>query len=256
MENEKASLDLLNKQLEISEDLLAENLTTRYKHLALKREATDLNSKIEQDQVAIERAESAVKEASNNLEELGHTFLSLVRTELKDAKEQLDEFTMRLRKYDDSLNRKVIRSPVDGIVKSLYIVTEGGVVTPGMIIMDIVPAGDKLVVEAHLPISDIGFVSVDQRAVVKLASPDARRFGKLEGTVTHVSPDAFTNDEGQMYYTVRIDTEQDRFKHNNREYRLYPGVLVQVFIHIGQRSVLEYLLDPFLTTLDNSLQER
>ena len=256
LENEKTSLALLNKQLKISEDLLAENLTTRYKHLEFKREATDLKSKIEQDQVAVERAESAVKEANNRLEELLHAFLSLIRTELKDAREQLDEFTMRLRKYDDSFKRKVIRSPVDGIIKSLYIVTEGGVVTPGMTIMNIVPADDKLVIEAHLPISDIGFVTVGQRAVVKLASPDARRFGKLEGTVTHVSPDAFTNEEGRMYYTVRIDTEQDQFQHNNRVYRLYPGVLVQAFIHIGQRSVLEYLLDPFLTTLDNSLQER
>jgi len=256
LENEKASLALLNKQLDISEDLLAENLTTRYKHLELRREGTDLKSGIEQDQVAIERAESAVKEANNKLEEMHHAFLSLIRIELKDARKQLDEFTMRLRKYDDNFNRKVIRSPVDGIVKSLHIVTEGGVVTPGMTIMDIVPGGDKLVIEAHLPISDIGFVTVGQRAVVKLASPDARRFGKLEGKVTHVSPDAFTNEEGRMYYTVRIDTEQDHFQHNNRVYRLYPGMLVQAFIHIGQRSVLEYLFDPFLTTIDNSLQER
>ena len=256
LDNARKSLELLSKQLDISEDLLAENLTTRYKHLELEREATDLKSRIEQDQVAVQRAESAVKEAHRQLEEMQHGFSSLIRTELKNGREQLEEFTMRLRKYDDSLDRKVIRSPVDGIVKSLYIVTRGGVVTPGMTIMDIVPAGDKLVVEAHLPISDIGFVTVGQKAVVKLASHDARRFGKLEGLVTHVSPDAFTDDEGRMYYTVRIDTEQDKFKQGNREYRLYPGVLVQVFIHIGQRSVLEYLLDPFLTTLDNSLQER
>ena len=147
-------------------------------------------------------------------------------------------------------------SDVDGIIKSLYIATEGGVVTPGMTIMDIVPAGDKLVIEAHLPISDIGFVSSGQIAVIQLASADSRRFGKLEGTVAQVSPDAFTTDEGSMYYTVRIDTDQDHFEKNNHVYRLYPGILVQVFIHIGQRSVLEYLLDPFLTTLSNSLQER
>ena len=256
LESSRAALALLQKQLDISEQLLAESLTTQYKHLELKREATELDSSIGQDRAAIERAESTVKEARRKLEETQHGYLSLVRKELKEAREQLSDLTSRIRKFDDSLQRGVIRSPVDGIIKSLYIVTEGGVVTPGMTIMDIVPADDKLVIEAHLPISDIGFVSRGQRAVIQIASPDARRFGKLEGTVTQVSPDAFTTDEGKMYYTVRIDTDRDRFAKNNHEYRLYPGVLVQVFIHIGRRSVLAYLLDPFLVTLDNSLQER
>jgi len=204
----------------------------------------------------VERAEAAVKETRRKLEETEHGYLSLVGKELKEAREQLEELSSRIRKYDDSLQRRVIRSPVDGIVKTLHIVTRGGVVTPGMTIMDIVPAGDKLVIEAHLPIGDVGFVSRGQQALIQIASPDARRFGKLEGTVTHVSPDAFTTDEGKMYYTVRIDTEQDRFEKNGQAYMLYPGVLVQVFIHIGRRSVLAYLLDPFLVTLDNSLQER
>lgn len=256
LESEQVSLDLLEKQLAISEDLLAENLTTEYKHLELKREATDLHSRIKQDRAAIERAGSATQQAQRKLEEMQHGFLSMVRTELKDAREQLEEVSMRIRKYNDSLQRKVIRSPVDGIIKSLYIVTEGGVVTPGMTIMDIVPAGDKLIIEAHLPISDIGFVDKGQRAVIQLASRDSRRFGKMEGTVTHVSPDAFTTEDGHMYYTVRIDTESDHFERNGHVYRLYPGIMVQVFIHIGKRSVLEYLLDPFVATLGNSLQER
>ena len=256
LESEKASLTLLKKQLAISEDLLSENLTTEYKHLVLKREATDLNSQIEQDRTAIERAESAAQQARRKLEEIQHGFLSLVRTELKEAREHLGEMSLRIRKYDDSLQRKVIRSPVEGIIKSLYIVTEGGVVTPGMTIMDIVPAGDKLIIEAHLPISDIGFVDKGQMAVIQLASTDSRRYGKLEGTVTQVSPDAFTTEDGLMYYTVRIDTDRDHFEKNGYVYRLYPGIMVQVFIHIGRRSVLEYLLDPFLMTLGNSLQER
>lgn len=256
LESSRAALALLRQQLAISEELLAESLTTQYKHLELQREATELESTIGQDRAAIERAESTVKEARRKLEETQHGYLSLVRKELKGAREQLEELSSRIRKFDDSLQRKVIRSPVAGIIKTLHIVTQGGVVTPGMTIMDIVPAGDRLVVEAHLPISDIGFVSRGQRAVIQIASPDARRFGKLEGTVTQVSPDAFTTDEGKMYYTVRIDTDQDRFEKNNQVYRLYPGVLVQVFIHIGRRSVLAYLLDPFLVTLDNSMQER
>lgn len=127
---------------------------------------------------------------------------------------------------------------------------------PGMTIMDIVPAADRLIVEAHLPIRDVGFVQTGQRAIVKLASQDARRFGKIEGQVVHVSPDAFATQQGTAFYTVRIETEKDYFEQDNFRYKLYPGVLVIASIHTGKRTVWQYLSDPFLDTLGASFQER
>jgi adhesin transport system membrane fusion protein len=136
------------------------------------------------------------------------------------------------------------------------VVTVKGVITPGMTIMDIVPVTDRLVVEAHLPIGDIGYVQTGQIAIVKLASRDALRFGKIEGKVVHVSPDAYMTEQRGAFYTVRVETEKDYFEKDNMRYQLYPGVQVLTSIHTGKRTVFEYLMDPFLNTLGQSLQER
>lgn len=250
------SLELLDKQVEISKSLLADNLTTEYKHLSFLREATALRSKIDEDKAALRKARSALKEAQEELEKIDHTFRETHREKLKESRRELDQLLERVKKFSDSFQRTTIRSPVDGIVKTLYVVTREGVVKPGMTVMDIVPASDRLVVESRLPVRDIGYVQPGQKAMVKLASRDAFRFGNLEGTVVHVSPDAYLTEQGPSFYTVRIETERDYFEKDNLQYKLYPGVQVLTYIHTGWRTVFEYLMDPFLNTLSDSFTER
>ncbi len=256
LKNTRKALQLLEKQIAISENLLKSELTTQYKHLSLLREGAKLRSLTEEDAIALKRARSALREAEETLKNIENRFREIAAHELKAARQELNEVSQRMLKFSDNLSRTVIRSPVAGVVKALHIVTRGGVVQPGMTIMDIVPAADRLIVEAHLPIRDVGFVQTGQRAIVKLASQDARRFGKIEGQVVHVSPDAFATQQGTAFYTVRIETEKDYFEQDNFRYKLYPGVLVIASIHTGKRTVWQYLSDPFLDTLGASFQER
>ncbi|MEQ8192993.1 MAG: HlyD family efflux transporter periplasmic adaptor subunit, partial [Rhodospirillales bacterium] len=153
-------------------------------------------------------------------------------------------------------NRTVLRSPVDGVVKTLYVTTIGGVLKAGSTVVDIVPAGDRLIVEAKLPTQDIGYVRRGQQAQVKLASIDAMRFGNLPGKVVNVSPDTLVTKEGLPFYKVRIETEGDHFQRGDLRYQLYPGMQVMTNIQTGQRTVLEYLLDPFLRSFDEAMLER
>ena len=256
LDSARRNLELLREQIAISEELLKDKLTSRYQHLAFLKEETKLKSLIEEDKVALTRARSSLVEAKARLGKLGNEFREDARRDLQRARQDLEEFTQRMRKLTDSLQRTTIRSPVKGIIKRLYFVTRGGVVRPGDAIVDVVPSSDRLVVEAHLPISDIGFVQPGQEAVVKLASADAGRFGKIDGEVLHVSPDAFTTPEGRTFYTVRIVTEQGAFMRGDFEYALIPGMQVVAYIHTGKRTVLGYLLDPFLDSMDQALQER
>ncbi len=256
LKNTKAALHLLEKQIAISADLLKSELTTQYKHLDLLREEAKLRSRAEEGAIALKRARSALSQAQKTLKNIEATFRETAVRELKAVRQELNEVSQRMLKFSDNLSRTVIRSPVVGVVKALYIFTRGGVVQPGMTIMDIVPEADRLIVEAHLPTSDIGFVQPGQRAIVKLASQDARRFGKIEGQVVHVSPDAFATQQGAAFYTVRIETDKDYFEQDNLQYKLYPGVAVVASIHTGRRTVWQYLLDPFLNTLEASFQER
>lgn len=254
--NQLQSLDYVREQIKISEGLLEEKLTSRYKHLGFLKEESKLVSKIEEDKAALTRTESELAAAKEKLSRISNAFNEEVQEDLRKSRRELLEFNQRLRKMSDSLQRTVIRSPAKGIVKSIYIMGEGEVVQPGMTVLDIVPAGDKLVIEAHLPLGDIGYVQPGQPATVKLATGDARMFGNLDGTVKHISPDAITKPEEGTYYKVLVETEVDRFEKDGRRYQLYPGMRVLVGIKTGERTVMEYLVYPYFDTLYHGMHER
>ncbi len=256
LKNSRKTMDLALQELAISEDLLQEQLTTELKHLQLKREVSAITSRIEEDEAALRKARATLAEARERLNSIQSSFSEESAENYRKAKRELDEFVQRNSKFSDTLQRTVIRSPVDGVVKSLNVVNEGEVVKPGETIMLIVPSDDKLIVEAHLPIGDIGYVEKGQNAVVKLATRDAGLFGSLEGTVMHVSPDAFVTEEGRTYYSVRIETNTDSFEKDGAQYKLYPGMQVITYIHTGQRTIMEYLLTPFMDSLTVALRER
>ncbi|MFP4111306.1 MAG: HlyD family type I secretion periplasmic adaptor subunit, partial [Desulfonatronovibrio sp.] len=254
--NARENLELLQEQIALSQELLEENLTTRYKHLSYLREEAALKSRIEEDGAALEAARAALSEARANLNKIRTAHLKDIQNQLKKTRQELEEIQQRQRRHADSLDRTVLRSPVEGVVKTLHVSTVGGVIRSGMDVVEIVPAGDKLVIEAMLPVGDIGYVHEDQEATVRLASRESIMFGKLEGRVIHVAPDTTVTPEGGAYYAVRIQTEKDRFENNGMEYRLYPGMIMQVAIHTGSRTVLQYILDPLMGTMSGVLQER
>jgi adhesin transport system membrane fusion protein len=256
LRNLRKNLELVHEQVALSEELLKDNLSTRYEHLTYLKEQTKLVSVIEEEEAALPRAESALNQAREDARRLRHSFQEEARGKLRDASRELNELSQRMRRVADSQGRTVLRSPVKGTVKALFVTTVGGVVTPGMSVADIVPAGSELLVEARLPVSDIGYVHAGQEAMVKLASLDARRFGTLRGRVATVSPDSFVTPDGQAFYNVHIETERDSFEGSGGRYALYPGMRVVAYIHTGRRTVLQYLLDPFLDSLGSALQER
>ena len=166
------------------------------------------------------------------------------------------EFTPRLAKFEDSLKRTVLRSPVDGVVKTLHVVTVGGVFETGDVVLDIVPGGDRLIIEARPTTQDTGFVRAGQEATVRLTATDATRFDSLTGEVVAVSPDTLTAEDGSPFYRVRIATKRDHFLRGTVRYDLFPGMEVSTSIHTGERMVLECMLNPFLSARCEALKER
>ncbi|NQV84858.1 MAG: HlyD family type I secretion periplasmic adaptor subunit [Rhodospirillales bacterium] len=256
LKNNRQQLTLLNEQIEISKELLKEQLSNRMQHLNLLKEASRLKGKIGEDAAGLRRTHAARKGALNKLETIRAAFREKVQEDLEKKRRSLEEYINRQRKYSDSLNRTDLRSPVDGVVKTLFVATVGGVVAPGGTIADVVPGGDILVIEAQLQTQDVGYVHSGQEALVMLASSDAVRFGNLKGEVLSVSPDAIDNAQGNPFYKIRISTKQTYFQRGNVKYRLVPGVQVVASIRTGQRSVLSYLTDPFLGSFQTALRER
>ncbi|MFC1840024.1 HlyD family type I secretion periplasmic adaptor subunit [Thermodesulfobacteriota bacterium] len=255
LRNQKKRLVLLEEQIKISNDLLEDELTNRYEHLDLLKEQNSLKSSIEENGAILSSAEAAIKEEELRLTSINSSFEEEVQTSLDDSRRQLRELTERKRKFEDNLKRTVLRSPVDGVVKKLYIFTEGGVVRPGGTLLDIVPRDDVLVIEAKLHTEDIGYIHVGQKAVIRL-STDTRRFGKLDGEVIRISPDTLISEKGSPYYQVRIATEKDYFEKGDHKYKLYPGMILTVNILTGQRTVFEYIVSPWVEGMDSAMTER
>jgi len=254
--NNTNRLTLLDEQVKISTQLIKDQLSHRMQHLDLLKEAAALRGKITEDQKAAPRAKASWKAALARLAATREGFIEATRVEQADKQRELDELSNRLKKFEDKLRRTVLRSPVNGLVKKLYVATIGGVVKPGGTVVDIVPQGDKLIVLAKLSTQDIGYIRKGQSALVKLTSRDSSKFGHIKGKVAHISPDSVETPDGIPYYEVQIITEKTFFQSGAVKYTMVPGVQVSCFIRTGERTVLEYLLDPFLNSADTAFRER
>ena len=256
IQNQKNRLKLLQEQVSISTKMLATESTSRYEHLNLLKESNELRSRIEEDRSALQRLRAAVLQSKEALQAVWNNYAAEIQIEIKETQRILNDLLLRVGKFEDSMQRTVLRSPVVGVVKTLYSVSQGGVIAPGGTVLDIVPGGDLLIVEAHLAAQDVGHVHAGQEVIVRLASADAARFGKLKGVVNHVGPDTLVNQDGIPYYMVRITTEQNYFHKGKDRYSLVPGVVVSAGILTGQRTVLDYLMDPFMRGMAFALSER
>lgn len=256
IENKQQQLPLLEEQLALSEELLKDNLTTRHKHLEIMSKTKEIEGGIKNDMSALIEANHEFEETQADIKEVLYSFKETTIEKLKEAQQELNEFSIRLTKFEDSLQRTIIRSPINGVIKKLYLVTKGGVLKPGDTIADIVPSEAMLMVEAHLSISDIGYVQKDQAVLIQLPTSDARKYDKLPGKIVNISPDTFTDKDGRTFYNILIESEKNFFQSGEQKYKLYPGMVLLAYIHISKRTVLEYIIDPFINTLSFSMQER
>tara|TARA_Y200000002_G_C22607633_1_gene632351 strand:+ start:37 stop:1242 length:1206 start_codon:yes stop_codon:yes gene_type:complete len=244
IEKSQTDVDILLRQAAMSETLMEEGITSEFAHLDILKE---LNT-----------AKGTLESLIEKRENFKNAFIEESQNELQLAQRELSQSEETMKKLQDNLSRTTIVAPVDGVVKNLFFVTEGGVIKPGGAILDIVPTKDSLIVEAKLPNSDIGFVKPGQSAVVKLSSADSVNFGQIDGTVTQISPDTEEdeNDKRIVFYKILIETEQSFFESKDKIYQLVPGVKVLASIHIGERTVANYLLSPFIGSMGQSFQER
>jgi adhesin transport system membrane fusion protein len=155
------------------------------------------------------------------------------------------------------VRRTDVASPVRGIVKAIYVRTLGGVVKPGMDLIEIVPIDDTLLVETKIRPADIAFLRLDQKAKVKLTAYDFSIYGGLDGRLEGIGADTFTDEEdGQAYYKVIIRTDKNYLERYGDKLPIIPGMVASVDVLTGRKTVLDYLLKPILKAKDEALSER
>lgn len=223
----------INRQLEVSGDV------SRAEILRLQRSVADI------------RAQLAGKR---------NKYFQDAQAEMTKAQEDLSTQTEQLRDRSQVLEHTELVAPVDAVVNNIKVNTLGGVVRAGDTVMELLPKGDNLVIEAKVPPADIAFVSKGQSASVKLDAYDASIFGALRGRVSYISPDVLTEETRQgpfVYYRVHIAMAKPEFEGNRaKEIKLRPGLTASVEIKAMDRSVLSYLTKPITKAVDQSLGER
>lgn len=227
------SVELLMREVRMAESMAAKGLMSDVEVLRLRRQVNDLQMQS--------------RERVNRFRQDASTELLRIQSELAQIEEQQ---VVR----DDTLRRTVLKSPVKGLVKTIKVATVGGVVPPGGTLMEIVPIGPKVLVEARVKPADIGFVRVGQEAMVKLSAYEYTVYGGLKGKIVSISPDAIGDDdksasvEGSYYRAVvRVDREgREGLKAKGKLLPVIPGMTGSVEVHTGERSVLSFLLRPML----------
>ncbi|MFQ5783271.1 MAG: HlyD family type I secretion periplasmic adaptor subunit [Alphaproteobacteria bacterium] len=249
-------LEFAREELAMSQELVKDNLTPKIDHLKLQREAEQLEGELRTLEAGIPRAQAAIAEARERLKEERLKFRRVALDQLSKTDLAIAQTRETLARATDQVLRTEIRSPIDGVVKSLRYHTIGGVVRAGEPIMEIVPTGDNLVVEARLNPTDVGYVRVGQRAVVKIGTYDFVRYGSLDGEVIFLSADSHTDAEGGAYFRVVARTDKTYLGDAPGDLPIAPGMQATIDIHTGRKSVLNYLLKPVLKLRSEAFHER
>lgn len=246
----------VGEQVEISAAMLKQKLTHEYEHLQLKKEQAQIDADRDSTVATLERARTGLAEATSALAAFRSDEEVTLRRELLDANTELASLRERVKRPSDSKERTVVRAPVAGTVMTVYFKSKGGVVSPGGIIATLVPEGEALLVEARLPVSEVGYVSIGAPARLSIAAGGSG-FSSIDAEVVHISPDAALDEKtGVGYYVVRLAPKELSFKRGADHYPLRPGVQVMAAILTGERSVLAVLVEPFMGSGVRPLTER
>jgi adhesin transport system membrane fusion protein len=256
LSNTQSDLRLSRQRFKMSSDLLNDKLTSKMDHLKLESEVQKLEGELSTLSSSIPKAKVAVKEERSKIDEERTAFQREALEELDKVEQSIAQTFELLSEATDQGLRALIRSPIDGVVKNMTYNTIGNVVSAGEPIMEIVPIGENLVIEARLNPIDRGYVAENQDAVVKINTYDFVRYGSLDGKVIHVAPDSTTTQEGETYFRVIVQTEKTYLGDKEGVYAITPGMEATVDIHTGEKSVIEYLIKPVLKMKHEAFRER
>jgi len=251
------SYKLLKQELDISKPLVAEGAMSKVEILRLQRSVNDLKGDLTSTRLSIPRLESSLDEAKGKLSELEIRFRTESIEELNKAKAELGRTKESIFALEDKVTRTRVLSPVKGTVKRLKVTTIGGVVQPGMDLVEIVPLEDQLLIEAEIRPADIAFLHPGSKAIIKLTAYDYSIYGGLEAELEHISADTITNKEDdESYYLIRLRTSKNYLEKKGEKLNIIAGMTADVDILTGKKSVLDYLLKPILKAKERALRER
>ena len=250
-------------QIEISKDelvnlrnLKARGLVGNERLLELERNLAQLEGRAGELVSSIASAKASIDEKRLELIRVKRSFHEQVLAELQDVESEIIDLQERANAATHHLQQMVVKAPVDGLIVGLNVHTEGGVVVPGQLLMEIVPDNDALIVEGQVLPTDVDDLLVGQSARVKLSGLQQRTTPELTGMLQYVSADSMLDERsGMTYFIIRVSIAAEELAKLPSE-GLIPGMPAEVFVQTGERTALEYLLQPLSDTIDRAWREK
>jgi HlyD family secretion protein len=249
-------IEIVSDELVAKEYLLAHSLIAKPPVLALRRTRAEIEGSAGEYTASIAQAEGQIGQTQMELIALDAVRADEVATELDKVRGALGKVREPLAASEDKLKRTTVTAPVSGAVLDLHFHTRGGVIRPGEPILDIVPAQEELLIDAHVAPSDIDVVFPGLLAQVHLTAYSKRRLPQIEGKVRSVSADSLKDDRtGTTYYLARVEVDREQIYRLDKNVQLVPGMPAEVMIVTEERTLFEYLLQPFLDVFRRGLRE-
>ena len=231
---------------------------------ASQKQLNNLNDEISSLQISLDLIKEELEILEPLVEQGAESRMELIRVMQREAtaksdlarkQTDMESLQERIPALQDRVNRTLVSSPKDGIINRLVITTTGGVADPGGALAEIVPLNEDLIIEVEISPKDIPFILVDQRALVKLTAFDFSKYGSLNGKVLTVGADSIQKDDGSRWFICEIAVPINGITSLGKTITILPGMVAQVDILNGERTIMNYLLEPVTKITEEAFRE-
>lgn len=245
--------ELTTRELTMTRPLAASGAVSDVELLRLERDVGRYRGERDQASAQTVRLQSAIVEATRKVQEQEITFRNEMRNELAETVAKLNSLSEGSTALSDRVQHANIKSPVKGTINRLLVTTVGGVLQPGKEIAEIVPSDDALLLETRISPKDIGFLRPGLPAMVRFTAYDFAIYGGLEAVIDQIAADTVADEDGNAFYLVRVRTLKSSF---GKSMPIIPGMVAEVDIMTGKKSILSYLLKPVSRAKTHAFTER
>ena len=250
------NLDLVNLEIEAVEPLVRANLAPETRLITLQRDKENIDGKLNGIPYSINQIEGAIEEIEEQLASEEKSFLTQSLTELSQVNLEIEELDARIPLLEKRLKRSFVSSPINGIVNRITYQSDEAYIKTGDVLLDIVPINDELIVEARIDPKDIAKIGVSDEVKISLTSFDPAKFGRIDGQVINISPDAVSNPEtGEQFYSLKVSMLGSIKDKSGEKVTILPGMVATVEVLSGKRSILDYFWQPLVKNKDLALRE-
>ncbi|MBI4030239.1 MAG: HlyD family type I secretion periplasmic adaptor subunit [Proteobacteria bacterium] len=247
---------LLGQELEITRKMVAQQAVPKLEEIRLQRELSDISGQLRANQEKMGGLQAELSVTEKQMTDQKDKIRSQALGELGEVETQIAQLQESLKSIGDRVYRAELRAPVAGIVNKIAVKTIGGVIEPAHKLVEIVPVDDELKIVARVLPSDIAFMKIGLPVKVKISAYDPQRYGSLDGRLARIGANSVTDRDGNVFFEIEARTDKNHLGTADAPLPITPGMVADVEIITGRRTIMEYLMKPVLRTKDRALRER